>query len=86
MIPTIKSTLNYCLFIEWPYVGIYVQCTGIYKTIYSTKTYTTYIYRYRYACICKHTEKGLTTHEPNCIFRGIKADLCCLSVLYRKFN
>lgn len=39
-----------------------------------------------YACICKHTEKGLTTHEPNCIFRDIKADLCCLSVLFRKYN
>ena len=81
MILTIKSTLSYCLFIEWPYVGIYVQCIGIYKTIYSIKIYTKYIciyiyiyiYGYICACICKHTEKGLTTHEPNCIFRGIKA-------------
>ena len=45
-----------------------------------------HIYGYICACIGNHTEKGLTKHEPNCIFRGIKADLCCLSVLYRRYN
>ena len=54
MILTIKSTLSYCLFIEWPYVGIYVQCTGIYKTIYSIKIYTKYICIYIYMDIYVH--------------------------------
>ena len=58
MILTIKSTLSYCLFIEWPYVGIYVQCIGIYKTIYSIKIYTyIYIYMDIYVHVYASTQK-----------------------------